>query len=209
MTRGRKKDMTIPPSRALSQQRDYRARKAQYLSELELRCKRLEEENERLKKELAWAQAGLLLPSSPANPETVRKLFLSTSQHVSDLPFACRTGQGVGRVDATIGSNNCCSRPLSTSCVRHAVASTSRSVVCDTIPTPNSLNVVAPSLISLSCAFGTLSHTSRRKGQITSHRDACRKRVDDALELERNIRTFAAVIFFNQRSLGTFAKPVL
>lgn len=32
MTRGRKKDLTIPPSRALAQQRDYRARKAQYVS---------------------------------------------------------------------------------------------------------------------------------------------------------------------------------
>jgi hypothetical protein len=34
MTRGRKKDLTIPPSRALAQQRDYRARKAEYVYSL-------------------------------------------------------------------------------------------------------------------------------------------------------------------------------
>lgn len=58
MTRGRKKDLTIPASRALTQQRDYRARKAQYVSDLEARCRSAEEENVRLKKELDLARAG-------------------------------------------------------------------------------------------------------------------------------------------------------
>ncbi|KAH7888613.1 hypothetical protein F5I97DRAFT_724576 [Phlebopus sp. FC_14] len=52
MVRGRKKDYTIPPSRALTQQRDYRARKAQYVQELQQRCARAEEENVRLRREL-------------------------------------------------------------------------------------------------------------------------------------------------------------
>ncbi|KAI0081345.1 hypothetical protein K474DRAFT_1695200 [Panus rudis PR-1116 ss-1] len=52
MTRGRRKDMTIPPSRALLQQRDYRARKAQYLADLEERCRRVEGENVTLKREV-------------------------------------------------------------------------------------------------------------------------------------------------------------
>ena len=58
MTRGRKKDLTIPASRTLTQQRDYRARKAQYVSNLEARCRSAEEENTRLKKELDQARAG-------------------------------------------------------------------------------------------------------------------------------------------------------
>ena len=42
MARGRKRDLTIPPSRALSQQRAYRDRKAQYVAELEQRARRAE-----------------------------------------------------------------------------------------------------------------------------------------------------------------------
>ncbi|KAL4249982.1 hypothetical protein ABKN59_005958 [Abortiporus biennis] len=52
MTRGRRKDLTIPPSRALLQQRDYRARKAQYVADLEDRNKRLEDENMALHREI-------------------------------------------------------------------------------------------------------------------------------------------------------------
>ncbi|ESK87824.1 basic region leucin zipper protein [Moniliophthora roreri MCA 2997] len=65
MTRGRKKDLTIPPSRALTQQRDYRARKAQYLAELESRCQRLQEENDTLREELSSLRAGLPFASPP------------------------------------------------------------------------------------------------------------------------------------------------
>lgn len=72
MTRGRKKDLTIPPSRALVQQRDYRARKAQYVSELEDRCRRAEDENERLRRDLAEARAGLAVPAAAFDPQTVR-----------------------------------------------------------------------------------------------------------------------------------------
>ncbi|TCD71599.1 hypothetical protein EIP91_007346 [Steccherinum ochraceum] len=53
MTRGRRKDLTIPPSRALIQQRDYRARKAKYLSDLEQRVSQTEDENMQLKAEIA------------------------------------------------------------------------------------------------------------------------------------------------------------
>lgn len=62
MTRGRKKDMTIPPTRALVQQRDYRARKAHYISELEERCRRAEEENAQLRKDLETVRASLSVP---------------------------------------------------------------------------------------------------------------------------------------------------
>ncbi|OBZ67035.1 hypothetical protein A0H81_12793 [Grifola frondosa] len=65
MTRGRRKDLTIPPSRALLQQRDYRARKAQYVSDLESRCRRAEEENVHLRKELETLQARLDAPGPP------------------------------------------------------------------------------------------------------------------------------------------------
>ncbi|RPD59894.1 hypothetical protein L227DRAFT_586426 [Lentinus tigrinus ALCF2SS1-6] len=65
MTRGRRKDMTIPPSRALLQQRDYRARKAQYLADLELRVKKAEEENVLLRKEVDSLQAKLQAAAPP------------------------------------------------------------------------------------------------------------------------------------------------
>ncbi|KAG6866637.1 hypothetical protein C0991_000747 [Blastosporella zonata] len=58
MTRGRKKDLTIPPTRALVQQRDYRARRAQYVSDLEERVRKAEEENAKLRHELAAARTG-------------------------------------------------------------------------------------------------------------------------------------------------------
>ena len=70
MTRGRKKDLTIPPSRTLVQQRDYRARKAHYIADLEERCRRAEEENIQLRRELNEAKALLTAPAN-LHPETV------------------------------------------------------------------------------------------------------------------------------------------
>jgi hypothetical protein len=60
MTRGRKKDSTITPTRALALQRDYRARKAQYVFALESQWHATEEENMRLRKELELAREGIL-----------------------------------------------------------------------------------------------------------------------------------------------------
>jgi hypothetical protein len=57
MTRGRRKDITLPPSRALVIQRAYRDRKAKYLADLEGRCRKAEEENDRLRKELQLARS--------------------------------------------------------------------------------------------------------------------------------------------------------
>jgi hypothetical protein len=70
MTRGRKKDLTIPPTRSLVQQRDYRARKASYIASLEERCRKVEEENAHLKKELMHMRAQLLTPAA-LRPEAV------------------------------------------------------------------------------------------------------------------------------------------
>ncbi|OJA17843.1 hypothetical protein AZE42_03316 [Rhizopogon vesiculosus] len=72
MVRGRKKDLTVPPTRQLTLQRDYRARKARYISELEERCSRAEEENVRLRRELELARA--TIPFAP--PREVYTLFL-------------------------------------------------------------------------------------------------------------------------------------
>ena len=63
MTRGRKKDLTIPPSRTLVQQRDYRARKAHYVASLEERCRNAEEENIQLRTELAEARSQVANPA--------------------------------------------------------------------------------------------------------------------------------------------------
>lgn len=56
MPRGRKRDPTSSPSRALLQQREYRARRAQYVSSLENRCQMIEEENSQLRQEIADLQ---------------------------------------------------------------------------------------------------------------------------------------------------------
>ncbi|KAH9935516.1 uncharacterized protein B0H18DRAFT_415105 [Fomitopsis serialis] len=83
MTRGRRKDMTIPPSRALLQQRDYRARKARYVADLEDRCKQVEEENARLKEQIDILGAQLRTAGQSAaqrtspSPEMVRAFHLS------------------------------------------------------------------------------------------------------------------------------------
>lgn len=73
MTRGRKKDHTIPATRAVALQRDYRARKAQYITDLEARCKAAEEENVRLRKELELARRGV--PQLALGPEAVSRSF--------------------------------------------------------------------------------------------------------------------------------------
>ncbi|KDQ57685.1 hypothetical protein JAAARDRAFT_35370 [Jaapia argillacea MUCL 33604] len=79
MTRGRKKDLSIPPSRSLAQQRDYRARKAQYVAELEDRCRRAEEENDRLRREVEQLRSqvennnvGVQLPTALFSSGTVQ-----------------------------------------------------------------------------------------------------------------------------------------
>ena len=84
MTRGRKKDLTIPPTRALVQQRDYRARKAHYVSELEERCRKAEEENAQLRKDLELARASLSVPYL-FNP-WLYVLDRSTNEVVTDAP---------------------------------------------------------------------------------------------------------------------------
>ncbi|KIY65845.1 hypothetical protein CYLTODRAFT_445090 [Cylindrobasidium torrendii FP15055 ss-10] len=87
MTRGRKKDMTIPPSRALTQQRDYRARRAQYVTELEQRCSKLEVENSELRQEIHGLR--LKLPATSVhNPQVVatsRQLMEELSTVTSTL----------------------------------------------------------------------------------------------------------------------------
>jgi hypothetical protein len=52
MVRGRKRDVSAPLTRSLVLQRDYRARKAKYISDLESRCHKLETDKERLSKEV-------------------------------------------------------------------------------------------------------------------------------------------------------------
>ncbi|KAJ7633580.1 basic region leucin zipper protein [Mycena polygramma] len=80
MTRGRKKDTTIPPTRALALQRDYRARKSQYVADLETRCKAAEEENARLKEELAFLRA----QGSASGSTTLSPAAIQASAHLRD-----------------------------------------------------------------------------------------------------------------------------
>ena len=52
-----KKDQSIPPSRSIANQRDYRARKTQYVYNLEEWCRVAEEENRRLRREIELTKA--------------------------------------------------------------------------------------------------------------------------------------------------------
>jgi len=88
MPRGRKKDLTIPPTRSLVQQRDYRARRALYVANLEERCRRAEEENTRLREELNEVRGRLvnpvlLLPETVSN--TVAWIYFVQSPDLSWL----------------------------------------------------------------------------------------------------------------------------
>lgn len=84
MTRGRRKDLSIPPSRALLQQRDYRARKAQYVNDLEDRARRAEEENVRLRKELDVLRLRAAAPGSMGpSPDVVRIHAPTSTPHTT------------------------------------------------------------------------------------------------------------------------------
>ncbi|KAJ7578551.1 basic region leucin zipper protein [Mycena floridula] len=65
MPRGRSKNLIIPQTRGLVLQREYRARKARYVADLETRCRKAEGENERLREELALARSQSLGPRNP------------------------------------------------------------------------------------------------------------------------------------------------
>ena len=83
MPRGRRKDLTIPPSQRLIQQCDYRARKAQYVKNLEIRAKKAEEENVLLRKEVQSLQATL-------RPELVR-LLVFMHHRLADIAYQYHT----------------------------------------------------------------------------------------------------------------------
>jgi len=85
MTRGRQKDTTLPPSRALIIQRAYRDRKAKHLADLEERCQKAEEENERLRKELEIARAES--PVVSINLELVNRchIFGKSGEKITNL----------------------------------------------------------------------------------------------------------------------------
>lgn len=89
MTRGRRKDLSIPPSRALLQQRDYRARKARYVADLEDRARAAEEENARLKDEVDALRARLNTPGHPGyRPSPGPEVAAATNELMQSLSVA-------------------------------------------------------------------------------------------------------------------------
>ncbi|KAJ6550281.1 hypothetical protein B0H19DRAFT_187804 [Mycena capillaripes] len=101
MTRGRKKDVNIPPTRTLTLQRDYRARKTQYVADLEARCKAAEEENARLRQELAFLRQQGRSPAalSPAAASALLRDNLSAAasslSHFIQVALALPGGDGL------------------------------------------------------------------------------------------------------------------
>ncbi|ESK86664.1 hypothetical protein Moror_9690 [Moniliophthora roreri MCA 2997] len=129
MGRGRKQDITAPLTRSLVFQREYRARKAKQLADLEERCRLQEEENERLKKELSMlkrrlercrcevqeedaAEAQMVTQEDPRHtPESMISKFRVKVNlpPTSSVPLECREGGEVepeGRWDPY--SASCC-----------------------------------------------------------------------------------------------------
>lgn len=106
MTRGRKKDHTIPESRALAVQRSYRDRKAKYVADLEERCASAEAEVVRLREELAEARrmqgSASLLATHEAH-ELVRNDQLDS--HESDEADTCAHVPIVARVLGDVGAS--------------------------------------------------------------------------------------------------------
>ncbi|KAF8893860.1 hypothetical protein BD779DRAFT_1797838 [Infundibulicybe gibba] len=108
MTRGRKKDLTIPPTRALAQQRDYRARKAQYVADLEDRCRRAEEENIRLRQELAVVRGGPIptifgQQTAQASSELMESLTLA-SESIARFQQLMFSGRSSGSAEQSNGN---------------------------------------------------------------------------------------------------------
>ena len=112
MTRGRKKDLSIPASRALTQQRDYRARKAQYVTTLEERCRKAEQENVVLRRELELARARVPVATGTCSTELVR-LAASPIGISLSFPF-CSVGSSILGAHATFGSSLSVSYTFST-----------------------------------------------------------------------------------------------
>ena len=75
MARGRRKDLTVPPTRALQAQRAYRVRKQHGFSELQERCRRLESENKAMRQQIGYLQRGV---TSENTVELVRIFHFAT-----------------------------------------------------------------------------------------------------------------------------------
>ncbi|KAK2467831.1 hypothetical protein APHAL10511_000126 [Amanita phalloides] len=112
MTRGRKKDPTIPPTRALIQQRDYRARRAHYVASLEEKCRKVEEENIQLREELAAVRVSR---STPPNHEVV-EASIQLMHHLSSAVASLARFQQVAFPEhASNASASAIPRPPNTS----------------------------------------------------------------------------------------------
>ncbi|KAJ7848593.1 hypothetical protein B0H14DRAFT_3452997 [Mycena olivaceomarginata] len=97
MARGRKKDPTIMAGRALTLQRDYRARKAQYVADLEARCAAAEAENARLREEVVFLRGQSRPPAtlSPAVIQASAQLRDTLAAASSSLAYFMQVAQPV------------------------------------------------------------------------------------------------------------------
>jgi hypothetical protein len=126
MTRGRRKDTTLPPSRPLAIQRAYRDRKAKYLADLEDRCRKAEEENERLRNELELARSESA--ASTINSELASKFprYIFGGKRRPQLNFELflkpRVGSGVLGSHAESGANAKDASILSATGARHSTS---------------------------------------------------------------------------------------
>ncbi|KIJ14580.1 hypothetical protein PAXINDRAFT_169730 [Paxillus involutus ATCC 200175] len=97
-SRGRKPNTSIPPSRLLTQQRQFRARKAQLVQDLEQRCRTLEAENVQLRRELD------VLAGEPS-PQLVSARcsgFPDVTPLMNEAALFCLLGGGADAIDGDV-----------------------------------------------------------------------------------------------------------
>ncbi|KAH8822465.1 hypothetical protein DL96DRAFT_1621103 [Flagelloscypha sp. PMI_526] len=132
MTRGRRRDLTLPPSRTLTQQRDYRARKAQTIRDLETRCQRAEAENVQLREQVTQLQAELEFSRSGQTSSSLQ----TVEQVLQDLERATQSARRLQTSLTNSSSNTNHSDPPITSPRELSSPSTSSSQSQHPPPTP-------------------------------------------------------------------------
>ncbi|KAF5367957.1 hypothetical protein D9758_004351 [Tetrapyrgos nigripes] len=142
MVRGRKRDATAPLTRSLVLQRDYRARKAQYVADLEAKVRRYAEQNEKLLKEVEdlrkelYRREGLVYEADAGKARALASVLnhlslASTSiQHFQDKIFKSQHS------DTHIKHDR--SAPNSPASLLHTVSAPSGSSIASTSSVPSS-----------------------------------------------------------------------
>lgn len=107
MTRGRKRDTTITPSRQLALQRAYRDKRATYVAELEARLRDIEEENKQLKAEVEQLRSALKEPVNEGARTSGYDVVRRHTYSIVDLESLIRYIAGTSYSRSTAEASRC------------------------------------------------------------------------------------------------------